>query len=139
MANAIAGSAFILLIASVIGVPFGIGAGVYLAEYGQNRFGDVIRFTADVLNGVVILAEGGLNDTRARQQLDPALREAYLELLKSADVSKIDRGDSKSVRLVFDITPAFLEAAHKTTPIVPDAAQSKPHVRKPPSTRKGHI
>ena len=94
---------------------------------------------ADVLNGVVILAEGGLNDTRARQQLDPALREAYLELLKSADVSKIDRGDSKSVRLVFDITPAFLEAAHKTTPIVPDAAQSKPHVRKPPSTRKGHI
>src|SRR6266581_2114986 len=52
MANAIAGSAFILLIASVIGVPCGIGAGVYLAEYGQNRFGDVIRFTADVLNGV---------------------------------------------------------------------------------------
>src|SRR5438132_7009515 len=52
MANAIARSASILLIASVIGVPFGIGAGVYLAEYGQNRFGDIIRFTADVLNGV---------------------------------------------------------------------------------------
>jgi len=65
------------------------------------------RQLADVLNGVVILAEGGLNDARTRQQLDPALREAYLELLKSADVSKIDRGDSKSVRLVFDITPPF--------------------------------
>jgi len=97
------------------------------------------RQLADVLNGVVILAEGGLNDARTRQQLDPALREAYLELLKSADVSKIDRGDSKSVRLIFEITPAFLEAAHKATPVVPDSAQSKPPVRKAPSTRKGHI
>ena len=58
MANAIAGSAFILLIASVIGVPFGIGAGVYLAEYGRNRFGDAIRFTADVLNGVPSIVIG---------------------------------------------------------------------------------
>src|ERR1700690_1805409 len=47
MANAIAGSAYMLLIASVIGVPIGIGAGIYLAEYGRNRFGNVIRFTAD--------------------------------------------------------------------------------------------
>jgi len=52
MANAIAGSAVILFIGSLAGVPLGIGAGVYLAEYGQNRFGNLIRFTADVLNGV---------------------------------------------------------------------------------------
>jgi len=58
MANAIAGSAFILLIASVIGVPIGIGAGIYLAEYGRNRFGNVIRFTADVLNGVPSIVVG---------------------------------------------------------------------------------
>jgi len=58
MANAIAGSAFILLVASVIGVPFGIGAGIYLAEYGRNRFGDAIRFTADVLNGVPSIVIG---------------------------------------------------------------------------------
>jgi len=58
MANAIAGSAFILLLASVIGVPFGIGAGIYLAEYGRNRFGDAIRFTADVLNGVPSIVIG---------------------------------------------------------------------------------
>ena len=58
MANAIAGSAFILLLASVIGVPFGIGAGIYLAEYGRNRFGDLIRFTADVLNGVPSIVIG---------------------------------------------------------------------------------
>ena len=58
MANAIAGSAFILLIASVMGVPIGIGAGIYLAEYGRNRFGDLVRFTADVLNGVPSIVIG---------------------------------------------------------------------------------
>jgi phosphate transport system permease protein len=58
MANAIAGSVFILGIASIIGVPFGIGAGIYLAEFGQNRFGSAIRFTADVLNGVPSIVIG---------------------------------------------------------------------------------
>jgi phosphate transport system permease protein len=58
MANAIAGSAFILLIASGIGVPIGIGAGIYLAEYGRNQFGNIVRFTADVLNGVPSIVVG---------------------------------------------------------------------------------
>jgi phosphate transport system permease protein len=58
MANAIVGSAFILTIASVVGVPLGIGAGIYLAEFGRNRFGDSIRFTADVLNGVPSIVIG---------------------------------------------------------------------------------
>jgi phosphate transport system permease protein len=58
MANAIVGSAFILMIASVVGVPVGIGAGIYLAEFGRNRFGDSIRFTADVLNGVPSIVIG---------------------------------------------------------------------------------
>jgi phosphate transport system permease protein len=58
MANAIAGSGLILLIASSMGVPIGIGAGIYLAEYGRNRFGDLVRFTADVLNGVPSIVVG---------------------------------------------------------------------------------
>src|SRR6266581_1565366 len=58
MANAIVGSAFMLGIASVIGVPFGVGAGIYLAEFGRNRFGSAIRFTADVLNGVPSIVIG---------------------------------------------------------------------------------
>ncbi len=58
MANAIMGSVFILGIASVIGVPVGIGAGIYLAEFGRNRFGSIIRFTADVLNGVPSIVVG---------------------------------------------------------------------------------
>jgi len=58
MANAIVGSGLILGIASLIGVPFGIGAGIYLAEFGRNRLGDAIRFTADVLNGVPSIVIG---------------------------------------------------------------------------------
>lgn len=58
MANAIGGSILILGIASLIGVPLGIGAGIYLAEYGRGRFGDLIRFTADVLNGVPSIVIG---------------------------------------------------------------------------------
>jgi len=58
MANAIAGSILILGIASLIGVPMGIGAGIYLAEYGRNRLGNLIRFTADVLNGVPSIIVG---------------------------------------------------------------------------------
>jgi phosphate transport system permease protein len=58
MANAILGSGMILLIASAIGIPLGIGSGVFLAEYGRNRFGDFLRFTADVLNGVPSIVIG---------------------------------------------------------------------------------
>ncbi len=58
MANAIAGSVYILLIASTLGVPIGIGAGIYLSEYGRNRLGNLIRFTADVLNGVPSIIVG---------------------------------------------------------------------------------
>ena len=58
MANAIVGSVFMLALASVIGVPLGVGAGIYLAEYGRNRFGDAIRFVADVLNGVPSIVIG---------------------------------------------------------------------------------
>jgi phosphate transport system permease protein len=58
MANAIAGSVLILGIASLLGVPIGIGAGIYLSEFGQNRFGDTIRFVSDVLNGVPSIVIG---------------------------------------------------------------------------------
>jgi phosphate transport system permease protein len=58
MANAILGTGVILAVASAIGVPLGIGAGVFLSEYGRNPFGDAIRFTADVLNGVPSIVIG---------------------------------------------------------------------------------
>lgn len=58
VANGIVGSGLILAIASLIGVPLGIGAGIYLAEYGRDRLGDAVRFTADVLNGVPSIVIG---------------------------------------------------------------------------------
>lgn len=58
MGNAIVGSAIILGIASAIGVPLGILGGVFLAEYGRNSFGNLIRFVSDVLNGVPSIVVG---------------------------------------------------------------------------------
>jgi len=58
MANAIVGSGVILGIASLLGIPVGIGCGVYLAEYARGRLGDIVRFTADVLNGVPSIVIG---------------------------------------------------------------------------------
>lgn len=58
MANALVGSMIILAISSLIGVPLGIAAGIYLAEYGRNRLGQLVRFTADVLNGVPSIVIG---------------------------------------------------------------------------------
>jgi phosphate transport system permease protein len=58
MANAIVGSIMVLGMGSLMGIPFGIGAGVYLAEYGHNRLGSLVRFTADVLNGVPSIVIG---------------------------------------------------------------------------------
>src|SRR5689334_9731545 len=58
IANAIVGSGIILAIASLIGVPLGIGAGIYLSEYGRNKFGNAVRFTADILNGLPSIVIG---------------------------------------------------------------------------------
>ncbi len=59
MANAIEGSAVILGLASLLGVPIGIGAGIYLAEYGRGGYlGHIVRFVSDVLNGVPSIVIG---------------------------------------------------------------------------------
>lgn len=50
--NAIVGSAMMTLLAAAIGLPVGIAAGVYLAEFGKNWYGNTIRFIADTLIGV---------------------------------------------------------------------------------------
>jgi phosphate transport system permease protein len=59
MANAIVGSVTLLALASVLGVPIGIGGGIYLAEFGRGtKLAHAIRFTADVLNGVPSIVMG---------------------------------------------------------------------------------
>jgi hypothetical protein len=104
---------------------------------GESATDATVRQLADLLHGVVILAQAGLNDSKTRRQLDPAAREAYLELLKSADISKLDRGDTKSVRLVLEITPKFLAAARTATPVQPEATPAKPAPRRSTVQKKG--
>ena len=59
MANAILGSGILLAVASSIGVPIGIGGGIYLAEFGRGtKLANAVRFTADVLNGVPSIVMG---------------------------------------------------------------------------------
>jgi phosphate transport system permease protein len=59
MANSIVGSGIILILASLMGIPIGIAAGVYLAEFGRGKaLATAIRFTADVLNGVPSIVMG---------------------------------------------------------------------------------
>ena len=58
MANAIVGSAKILLVAALVGVPIGFLGGVYLAEYGRGSVAFWVRYAADVLNGVPSIVIG---------------------------------------------------------------------------------
>jgi phosphate transport system permease protein len=58
MANAIVGSLKLLALASVIGIPIGVLGGVYLAEYGSAWINSILRFLADVLNGIPSITWG---------------------------------------------------------------------------------
>ncbi len=58
MGNAIVGSAVILGIASLIGIPLGIGSGIFVAEYARGPLPKYVRFVADLLNGVPSIVIG---------------------------------------------------------------------------------
>jgi hypothetical protein len=83
----------------------------------------VARQLNDFLGGIVLLAQAGLSGPKVSKQLDPALRDGYLELLRSVEIKKIDRGDIKSVRAVFDATPKLLQAVN--TPKSTGASSSR--------------
>jgi hypothetical protein len=99
---------------------------------GETSNDAVVRQLNDMFSGLLILAQAGLDDPKSRKQLDPKLREAYAGLLKSAEVQKLDRGTSKSVRVIFEITPQLLESA-KTTSAAEDPPEKAPPA---PPTRK---
>lgn len=58
MANAIVGTGILVLLASAVGLPVGIGAGLFLAEQRGTRFATVVRFLSDVLNGMPSIVLG---------------------------------------------------------------------------------
>ncbi len=56
--NAILGTLILLLLACVVGMPFGIATGIYLAEYGAGRFAALVRFLTDTLTGIPSILVG---------------------------------------------------------------------------------
>jgi phosphate transport system permease protein len=58
MANAIVGSAKLLLLATLIGVPIGFFGAIYLAEFSGGTVGFIVRYAADLLNGVPSIVIG---------------------------------------------------------------------------------
>ena len=60
VAPAIRGSLLIVGLASLVGIPIGLGAGIYLAEFGRGRFANAVRFTADLMTGLPSIAIGAV-------------------------------------------------------------------------------
>jgi phosphate transport system permease protein len=58
MANALMGTLILIGLGSLMGLPVGIIAGIYLAEYGNNPFAMVVRFLADVMSGIPSIVVG---------------------------------------------------------------------------------
>ncbi|MCX6170871.1 MAG: phosphate ABC transporter permease PstA [Ignavibacteriales bacterium] len=58
MANAIVGTLMLVGIGGAIGIPVGIMTGTYLSEFGNNKFGYVVRFLTDVLSGIPSIVVG---------------------------------------------------------------------------------
>ncbi|MBF0571270.1 MAG: phosphate ABC transporter permease PstA [Candidatus Omnitrophica bacterium] len=58
MANAIAGTFTLLGLAVCLGVPIGLGAGIYLSEYADLKFAHAVRFMSDVMNGIPSIVYG---------------------------------------------------------------------------------
>lgn len=93
-----------------------VGRELQLVSEGETGSESTALELSDVLKGIVALAETGLSDPQLRRQLDPGLRSAYLELLGSVDVRRLDRGRTKSVRLSLTVTPQFFDAVKRSSP-----------------------
>jgi phosphate transport system permease protein len=52
LGNAIVGTGMVVAVAAIIGTPFGVGAGIYMSEYGHRRLARATRFLAEVLSGL---------------------------------------------------------------------------------------
>ena len=71
------------------------------------------RQLSGVASGLVLIARAGLSDPKAQRQVGPEAVAAIDEVLKNVDVSRIDRGETKAVRVMIEVTPRFLEAVRQ--------------------------
>ena len=108
-----------------------------LVAEGECPSSSVATELSDFLAGIQVLAQNGLNDPQLRRHMNADERQAYLDLLKSADIRKIDRGESKSVRLVLSISPQFLSVANLSGLATPARSEEPPkHSEQAPAAAK---
>jgi len=100
VANAIMGTAIIVGLAALIGVPIGVGAGMYLAEYGSGRLGFMVRFIADVLNGTPSIVIGIVGWTFLVKPMGKFSALAGSVALAILMISMLARTTQEMVRLV---------------------------------------
>jgi phosphate transport system permease protein len=100
VANAIVGSFVVIGLATMFALPVGLGAGIYLSEFGDNHFGDVVRYLADVLAGVPSIVMGVFAYTLivARQGHFSALSGSFA--LSVMMLPTITRTTEEAMRLV---------------------------------------
>src|SRR5436305_13445439 len=100
VANAIVGTGIIVGLAALIGLPVGVGTGLYLAEYGSGRLGWIVRFVADVLNGTPSIVIGIFAWTWLVRPLHGYSALAGSVALAALMVPMIARTTAEMVRLV---------------------------------------
>jgi hypothetical protein len=93
------------------------------------------RQLSDLLSGLLVLAQAGLNGPQTRRGLDPRIRDAYLNMVKGAAISRVDRGETKSVRAVFDVSSNFLNAVNSAVPAGPPSMTPTVPASKPPAPK----
>src|SRR3989449_4306948 len=100
VANAFVGTVIIVGLAALIGLPIGIGTGLYLAEYGAGRLGWIVRFVADVLNGTPSIVIGIFAWTWLVRPMGRFSALAGAVALAALMVPMIARTSEEMVRLV---------------------------------------
>src|SRR3984893_4198715 len=74
-----------------------LGGGIRIVAEGECANEQTSRQLSDLLSGMLLMAQAGLNGPQNRRGLDPRIRDAYLEMIKGADILRADRGGTKSV------------------------------------------
>ena len=100
VANAIVGTGIIVGLAALIGLPVGVGTGLYLAEYGSGPLGWTVRFVADVLNGTPSIVIGIFAWTRLVRPMHGYSALAGSVALAALMIPMIARTTEEMVRLV---------------------------------------
>ena len=115
---------------SIAGKPEGSSFRVVIDGECPNEM--VMRQLTEFFSGITLLAQAGLNDPKLREKMDATEREAYLQLLSSIEVTRLNRGETQSVRVSFVILPetwsklsALSGRANQNSDPIPGGATSK--------------